>query len=164
MISTKGITLKFKKMIFYLSLIAIMFLFFFVYYKTKKTKSTNFEISFSVKFNLLELEYETYWVENVKCTFYTNTVEETDSTPNITSSNRPVFDGIIALSRDFFNKDNVKFGDLVYVEEINKFFIVEDKMNSKHQNSADIFTYVKDKKLLNKSLKCKIKIFKFKRE
>ncbi|MEM5778704.1 MAG: hypothetical protein QXK49_03695 [Candidatus Aenigmatarchaeota archaeon] len=156
--------MKFKKILFRLFLITIIFLFIFVYYETKKTNSTNnFDVSFSVKFNLIELEYETYWVENVKCTFYTNTVEETDSTPNITASNRPVFDGIIALSRDFFSKDNVKFGDLVYVEEINKFFIIEDKMNARHQNSADIFTYVKDKKLLNKSLKCKIKIFKFKR-
>lgn len=156
--------MKFRKREFYLFLITIIFLFIFAYHKTKDTKLiNNLEISFNVKFNLIELEYETYWIENVKCTFYTNTIEETDDTPNITASNRPVFDGIIALSRDFFNKDNVKFGDLVYVEEINKFFIIEDKMNARHQNSADIFTYIKDKKLLNKSLKCKIKIFKFKR-
>ena len=80
--------------------------------------------------------------ENVLVTCYSNRPEETDSTPNITATGRLVYDGSCAVSQDLFRK-TVHPGDFIYIVKLNKWFIVEDTTNIRHQKLVDIF-YFKD--------------------
>jgi 3D (Asp-Asp-Asp) domain-containing protein len=79
-------------------------------------------------------------LKNVSVTPYTNRVEETDDMPNETATGRMVAEGTLAISQDLFNH-TVFPGDIAYVVVMNKCFIVEDTMNVKYTNSADVFFY-----------------------
>lgn len=98
-------------------------------------------------------------LRNIKATYYTNIIEETDKYPDIGASGRLIYEGAIALSRDLIKKYNLKWGDVVWIEKMNKYYILEDTMNEKHSNSVDIFTF--NKYLLKKSFKTEITIYKF---
>lgn len=91
-------------------------------------------------------KYSTKYLHNVNISFYNNERAQTDSTPNITSSNRLVYEGSIAVSRDILKI--ASFGDLVYVKETGKFYIIEDIMNPRYSNSMDIFLF--DKQIAKK--------------
>lgn len=106
--------------------------------------------------------YKTYSFENIKVTAYNNVPNQTDSTPNITASNRPVHEGIVALSRDFFKK-GVRFGDLLYIDCFDSWYIVEDKMNARFTNRVDVFLFDKD---LSWSINrdCNIQVISYDRE
>ena len=86
-------------------------------------------------------------IENMQVTCYCNRPEETDSTPNHTATGRIVYEGSCAVSQDLFNK-TIMPGDIVYVELLRKYFIVEDTMNIRHKRAIDIFM---DKKYLKKA-------------
>jgi 3D (Asp-Asp-Asp) domain-containing protein len=80
--------------------------------------------------------------ENVLVTCYSNRSQETDRAPNITATGRLVYSGSCAVSQDLFRK-TVHPGDLIYIVKLNKWFIVEDTTNIRHQKLVDVF-YFKD--------------------
>ena len=80
--------------------------------------------------------------DNVLVTCYSNRVEETDDTPNITATGRFVCAGSCAVSQDMFRK-TVHPGDLVYIVKLDRWFIVEDTTHPRHKKLIDIF-YFKD--------------------
>jgi len=82
-------------------------------------------------------------LKKVRLTYYQNHINQTDDTPNITASNRIVYEGSCAISRDLLKK--VRFGDIIFIKKLNKFYIVEDLMNARFKNSIDIFSYEKIK-------------------
>lgn len=95
-----------------------------------------------------------------KITSYKNVEQETDSFPNITASGRFVYEGSCAISRDIKTKYNVKFGDIVFVKNLNRFYIIEDVTSEKIKNTIDIFVY-KHKKHLP-TIHSEVYIIKFK--
>ena len=88
---------------------------------------------------------------NMNITCYTNRVEECDSTPNHTATGRIVYEGSCAISQDLFRKE-IFPGDIVYVEKLKKYFMVEDTMAVQSKSGTlqntwvDIFMYRKDLK------------------
>ncbi|MCG8530240.1 MAG: 3D domain-containing protein [Desulfovibrionales bacterium] len=73
----------------------------------------------------------------VKVTAYSPRVQETDSTPFITASNTKVRPGIVAVSRDLFDKGWV-FGKKIYIKSLGV-FTIEDLMAKRKNNQVDIF-------------------------
>lgn len=67
-------------------------------------------------------------------TAYSSTPDETDDTPNITASNKPTREGIIAANF-------LPFGTKVKIPSIfgDKIFIVEDRMHKRKKNFVDIW-------------------------
>lgn len=78
----------------------------------------------------------------VTVTAYSPRVRETDSTPFTTASNRPVRQGIVAVSRDLFNAGWV-FGKKVYLAGLG-LFTIDDLMASGKRNQIDIFMHDTD--------------------
>ena len=83
---------------------------------------------------------ESHAVLPVKMTAYSARACETDSTPNITASNKRVKEGYIALSRDIEKKFRLRFGDKVYVKGIG-FFEFQDRMHRRKKRQIDIFMH-----------------------
>ncbi len=94
-------------------------------------------------------------IEKVKVTAYNNLPEQTNNRPNIGASNRKVYEGSVALSRDLLDMYSIKYGDVVCMLANNRCFIVEDTMNKRYDNRnspangwrADIFMYDKKEAL-----------------
>jgi len=91
--------------------------------------------------------------EVVTVTTYTPSVEECDSTPNITASGfkidtlNPKRHKIIAVSRDL--KRKWKFGTKIRITGIGKYsgtYIVKDVMNKRYRKRIDILVGKQDKK------------------
>jgi 3D (Asp-Asp-Asp) domain-containing protein len=88
-------------------------------------------------------------IPDVRVTAYNNLPNQTNDQPNIGASNRKVFEGSIALSRDILRDYNVRYGDVACISENGQCYIVEDTMNKRYdtKNSpamgrrADIFMY-----------------------
>lgn len=76
---------------------------------------------------------------NLKVTYYTNRVEETDDTTNITAMGTRVREGIVGVSRDLLKK-GWTHGKYIYVSN-EGIYRIEDTMNAKHKQSIDIFTF-----------------------
>jgi 3D (Asp-Asp-Asp) domain-containing protein len=78
----------------------------------------------------------------VSITAYTNSVKETDNTPNITASGKKVKKGYIAVSRDLLSKwgGREAFGSKVYILDMG-IFEIQDVMNKKWKKKIDIFMY-----------------------
>lgn len=81
-------------------------------------------------------------VARVTCTAYTSRICETDSTPDITASNKRLLPGYIALSRDLLSNYTpgapFRFGDRIELIGIGT-FQVEDTMNARWRRRADIW-------------------------
>lgn len=73
----------------------------------------------------------------VVVTAYTARAEETDTTPEVTASNRKVRPGIIAVSRDLFDSGWV-FGKKVYIKSLGV-FTIDDLMAESKTDHIDIF-------------------------
>ncbi len=73
----------------------------------------------------------------VTVTAYSPRMRETDSTPFITATNRPVRQGIVAVSRDLFKAGWV-FGRKVYLKGLG-LFTIDDLMAPEKRNHIDIF-------------------------
>ncbi len=73
-------------------------------------------------------------------TAYNALTAQTDNTPNITASNKRIFPGVLALSRELLKPYNesaqIAYGDTVWVVIPLQ---VEDTMHRRWQNRADIF-------------------------
>ncbi len=74
----------------------------------------------------------------VKMTAYSARACETDSTPNITASNKRVKEGYVALSRDLERDFNLRFGDKINVHGIGTFEF-QDRMHKRKRRQIDIF-------------------------
>jgi len=84
--------------------------------------------------------FESHTVLPVKMTAYSARVCETDSTPNITASNKRVKVGYIALSRDIEKDFRLRFGDKIYVKGVGVFEF-QDRMHRRKKRQVDIFMH-----------------------
>ena len=114
-------------------------------------------ITISNTFNLSNAEYTERIFKDVIITSYNNDPTQTDDSPNVTATNRRVREGIVAVSYDFINKGLIHYGDLLYINCFNKWYLVEDTMNKRFTKRVDIFLFDKEKSnKINK--KCNIKV------
>ena len=87
----------------------------------------------------VEAIIEQYEVLEAEVSAYTNSVEETDDTPNIMASGLTVYEGAIACPRRYPFKTIVEIEDREY--------ICEDRMNIRYTNHFDIFMYNREEAL-----------------
>lgn len=114
-------------------------------------------INVNQTFDLTGVEHTRKVLTNITVTSYNNHENQTDDTPNITATSRPVREGMVAVSRDFIVNNWVKYGDLIYIDCFNKWYVVEDTMNPRFEKRLDIFLFDKAESLkINK--KCSIEI------
>lgn len=78
----------------------------------------------------------TYDSLKVDVTWYTSSVQETDSTPFVTADGSRVKDGIIAVSHNLLAV--FEYGDSLYVEDLG-WFEVHDCMHQRWMNAVDIW-------------------------
>ncbi len=73
-------------------------------------------------------------------TAYNALVNQTDDTPNITASNKEIFPGVLALSRELITRyghgGDIQYGDKVWVVVPMQ---VEDTMNKRWRGRGDVF-------------------------
>jgi 3D (Asp-Asp-Asp) domain-containing protein len=73
-------------------------------------------------------------------TAYNALVGQTDDTPNITASNKQIFPGVLALSRELITRygygGNIQYGDKVWVVVPMQ---VEDTMNKRWRGRGDVY-------------------------
>lgn len=109
------------------------------------------------KYNLTNTEYVKRVLNNIQITSYNNHSNQTDDTPNITATNRPVRENMVAASPDLLNKGIIHYGDLVYIDCMKQWYVVEDTMNRRFERRLDIFLFDKNESLkINK--KCNIEV------
>ena len=84
--------------------------------------------------------------KKVTATCYSPSIDETDSTPFITASGDSVGVKHIAVSRDLYKK-GWRFDSIVYIKEMNEFFIIKDLMNKRWKNRIDFFALTKPEAL-----------------
>lgn len=137
------------------------------YFKDKNYRVKIVEVKVEVPKNPIIKIEETYNLENVEhtkrvltgvtITSYNNHENQTDDTPNITATNRPVREGMVAVSKDFLTNNWAKYGDLVYIDCFNRWYVIEDVMNQRFEKRMDIFLFDKAESLkINKT--CNIEI------
>lgn len=84
-------------------------------------------------------------VNNAKITAYNNLPQQTNAQPNVGASNRKVFVGSCAVSRDILRDYKVKYGDVLCIKKTNKCYFIEDTMNKRYDGEngkrVDIFMY-----------------------
>jgi 3D (Asp-Asp-Asp) domain-containing protein len=73
----------------------------------------------------------------VVVTAYNPLESQTDSTPHLTASNKPVRPGMAALSRDLEEELGFTFGDMVVLKGIGS-FVFEDRMHKRWRRRVDI--------------------------
>ena len=109
------------------------------------------------KYDLTNTEYVKTVLNNIQITSYNNHADQTDDTPNITATNRPVRENMVAASPDLLNKGIIHYGDLVYIDCMKQWYVVEDTMNKRFERRLDIFLFDKNESLkINK--KCNIEV------
>ena len=114
-------------------------------------------INIPQKYNLNGTEYTKRVLNDIHITSYNNHENQTDESPNITSTNRPVRENMVASSYDLLNKGFIHYGDLVYIDCMKQWYVVEDSMNKRFERRLDIFLFDKNESLkINK--KCNIEI------
>lgn len=81
-------------------------------------------------------------------TSYRSVPNQTDSSPNFTSTGEHVCSHGIAVSQDLLENNGgpIEYGDVVYIEGLG-FKVVNDTMNKRHKNSFDVWvaTYKEEK-------------------
>jgi len=103
------------------------------------SKSFQIDIPFHYEISAdMQVQTETFSKATIYC--YSNRVQETDDTPDITATGDMVVEGMIAVSQDNWNK-KIHSGDIIYIVKLKKCFIARDTMNIRHKNSFDIFFY-----------------------
>jgi 3D (Asp-Asp-Asp) domain-containing protein len=85
------------------------------------------------------------------------TITAYSHTGNLTSSDKKVYTGCVALSKDIRNKYRLKFGDKIHIENLGT-FIYDDWMPKQWHNRIDIFMNKKSdaKRFGKKRLQVKI--------
>ena len=117
----------------------------------------------NVAYNLHSVNYEEINLDKITITSYNNEAKQTDNSPNIMASNRLVYEGAVAISRDLKTKYNLKWGDLIYIDTLQRYFVIEDLMNERFKNRIDIFSFNKDWSLRLHLKSQRITIYKIKR-
>lgn len=117
----------------------------------------------NVAYNLHNVNYEEINLDKITITSYNNEPKQTDNSPNIMASNRLVYEGAVAISRDLKTKYNLKWGDLIYIDTLQRYFVIEDLMNERFKNRIDIFSFNKDWSLRLHLKSQRITIYKIKR-
>ena len=123
-----------------------------------------FTYGFNIKtlYNLNSVNYQ--WIELVvKITSYNNVANQTDDSPNIMASNRLVYEGAVAISRDIKQKYKIRYGDIIYIERFNQYYIIEDLMNKRFTNTIDIFKFKRSESLKINFKNQKVIIYKIER-
>ena len=113
------------------------------------------DIPIHVEYTIAGGGYTVHTIEGVRVTAYNNLPEQTSSTPNIGASNRKVYEGSVAVSRDLIREFNIRYGDKICLFKTEKCYIIEDTMNKRYDNRinpgnghrVDIFMYSKEKAL-----------------
>lgn len=90
------------------------------------------------QYNLFVSSYTTFLEIPVTVTAYSADIAQTDSTPNITASNKKVAPGYVALSRDLEKDYGLKFGDMVHLDGFGTFEF-QDRMHKRKTRQVDIF-------------------------
>lgn len=122
-------------------------------------------ILLSVNYDLALLQKaEQINLTGITITSYNNTKAQTDSTPNIMASNRVVYEGAVAVSRDIKKKYKLHYGDILYIPVLDKYFVIEDLMNKRFSNRIDIFTYDEKQSRSLFYTEQEIKVFRFDRD
>jgi|TARA_B110000238_G_C16040768_1_gene401764 3D (Asp-Asp-Asp) domain-containing protein len=103
----------------------------------------------NLPFSIYACEDESRMLE-VTATAYTSSVDETDSTPNISAWGDRLEPGmrVLAVSRDLLSM-GLTHGTLVQVEGFSRDFIVLDKMNKRWKKKVDIYMGNDKQKALN---------------
>lgn len=117
----------------------------------------------NVAYNLHNVNYEEINLDKITITSYNNEPKQTDNSPNIMASNRLVYEGAVAISRDLKTKYNLKWGDLIYIDTLQRYFVIEDLMNERFKNRIDIFSFNKDWSLRLHLKSQRVTIYKIKR-
>lgn len=99
------------------------------------------------KYNLTGTEYTKRVLNDITITSYNNHANQTDDSPNITATSRPVRENMVAASPDLLTKGLVHYGDLVYIDCMKQWYVVEDTMNKRFERRLDIFLFNKDESL-----------------
>ena len=112
---------------------------------------------------LIEDNSDVIELKDITITSYNNEESQTDTTPHIMASNRMVYEGAVAISRDLKEKYKLKYGDFIYLNWSEKLYVIEDLMNERHKKQVDIFSFDKkwSKKINFKNQE--IKIYRLKR-
>lgn len=76
----------------------------------------------------------------VTLTAYSSTEDQTDDTPYITASNKPVRNGIIAVSHDLMTEWGLNFGQRVLIPG-HGLYEVQDRMNRRWRKKVDIWQH-----------------------
>ena len=114
-------------------------------------------ITIPQRYNLEGTEYVKRVLNDIVITSYNNHSDQTDDSPNITATSRPVRENMVAASPDLLTKGLVHYGDLVYIDCMKQWYTVEDTMNKRFERRLDIFLFDKAESLkINK--KCNIKV------
>jgi 3D (Asp-Asp-Asp) domain-containing protein len=138
---------------------------FFVYNKNKNSVVKDLEQKLKPVELVIPVRYKIditdiiIMKENVLVTCYSNRPQETDHTPNITATGRLVYAGSCAVSQDLFRK-TIYPGDLIYIVKLNKWFIVEDTTNARHQKLIDIFYFRDEQKPFNGAIRSDVYIIR----
>jgi len=82
----------------------------------------------------------------ITVTKYNPEPNQTDSTPFIMASNKTVYVGAIALSKDLEEKYGFKFGDKVFLEKLGT-YVFQDRMHERWTKKADIFSFSREEAL-----------------
>jgi len=93
-----------------------------------------------VKNTTIFIKHTKIYKDVVRVTGYNATVNQCDSTPNITASNKKVRLGMVAVSRDLEKKYNLKFGDFVYLEGYG-LFEFQDRLHKRKKKQIDILCW-----------------------
>ena len=75
-------------------------------------------------------------------TAYTPSIDETDNTPFEAASGLPVHTGTVAVSKDLFDA-GWTFGKIIYIVELDEFFMINDLMHNKWIHKLDILKWDK---------------------
>lgn len=122
-------------------------------------------ITIPTKYDMALLnQAEQITLAGITITSYNNKVNQTDSTPNIMASNRVVYEGSVAVSRDIKKKYKLYYGDILYIPVLDKYFVIEDLMNKRFSNRIDIFTYDEKQSRSLFYTEQEIKVFRFDRD
>lgn len=93
-----------------------------------------------VVYDLSNRTYEQICIKVKRITAYNARANQTDAHPFTMASNRPVYEGAVAISQDIIDKYKLQYGDLVYIESLDNYYIFEDKMAYGRKENEKVIT------------------------
>ena len=103
------------------------------------------EIPVHLKFSKDGGGFKMLSISHTRVTAYNNLPAQTNNQPNVGASNRKVFVGSCAVSRDILRDYKVKYGDILCIQKNRQCYFIEDTMNKRYDGEngkhVDIFMY-----------------------